>query len=262
MSVTTPYTYVDELALSTDQHNRNVYSTNAGEGIYSEINGGVDSFSSSFKVQEEHVRPEQATRARQEFAVESLDFFTDAMSENDGDKYRPIAGCSARVHVPYDASLSLWQWSAFIHPYKVRGVITGFDQNDDPTGYTSRTSDVFIRASLNGTALHHTKRTIPTSSIFQTTKTTSGDSSGRVDSFERRACLQFDMSHLQQDVTAGWHDLTLTIYMEPLVNTDGSLFVQRYYGGLFSDDASNLVDHVIYHRVSFGIRSARVLTLL
>ena len=262
MAVTTPYTYVDNQTLDPDEHNKNVYSTTPGEGIYSEINGGVNTFSSAFKVEEEHVRPEQATRARQEFAVESLDFFTDAASETDGDKYRPVPGCAARVHVPYEASLSLWQWSVFIHPYKVRGQVFGYDQGGDINSVSSRTSDVFIRASLNGTPLYHTKRTIPTSSIFTASINSSGDLTGAVNSFEPRACLQFDMSHLQTDVTAGWHDLTLEIYMEPLINDSGSLFKWPYYGVMFSNVSEDLVDHVIYHRTSFGIRNARVLTLL
>jgi len=264
MSVTTPYVYTNNQVLNPDEHNKNVYSKTPGEGIYSEINGGIDSYASTFKVEAEHVRPEQVTRARREFAVESLDLFSNAVSETDNGSFRPVAGCAVKVHVPYNASLSLWQWSIFIHPFKWRVSSHVRDSDEETTGFTQTKSNMIIRASLNGDQLPHTERQLPTSAVWEATRNSSGDSVGIMDSFEARACLQYDMCHLQTDVSAGWHDLTLRVYIEPLVDSGGGLYNYPYHSAVSASDGSDVVltSHVLYQRVSFGIRNARVLTIL
>ena len=258
MTVTTPYSYVNGQVLDPDGHNGNVYSTTPGQGVVSEINGGLNTFTSDFKIQKEHVWPEQATRARQESALESIDVFSDAFSETGDTIYRAVAGCAVRMYLPYASTLSLWQWSVFVHPFHVLPVT---DNNEgQPPSVTSVSSNIFIRARLNGTNLDHTKRPLPTTAVYTRTNTPAYT----MDAQESRFSLQFDMSHLQEDVSAGWHDLSLTMYMEPLFDGEDenrALYtspVNRLIGPL----SSTSFGHTFYQRASFGIRNARVLTLL
>tara|TARA_R100000808_G_scaffold909_1_gene4330 strand:- start:379 stop:1152 length:774 start_codon:yes stop_codon:yes gene_type:complete len=257
MAVTTPYNYFNRQILDTEKHNENVYSTNSGQGIVSEINGGINTYSADYRVQKEHVWPEEAVRARQDFALESLDYFSNAMSENDDTSYRAVAGCSTRVYVPYSSTLSLWQWSAFIHAFKVRTSNVGeLDDDDQLVTATTVAPNVFIKAFLNGSALEHTKRTIPTSATYRTTNTATAFVDGHVQ--ESRFALQFDMSHLQETVASGWHDLALRIYMEPVLKVTTSATDE----GGFYEGAIGSSNCTFHHRVSFGIRNARVLTIL
>jgi hypothetical protein len=251
MAVTTPYNYFNRQILDTEKHNGNVYSTNSGQGIVSEINGGINTYSSDYRIQKEHIWPEEAVRTKKDFAIESVDYFSDAMAQTDDTTYRAVAGCATRVYVPYDATLSLWQWSAFIHPFKIRGTTSAAG---DPANVA--TASVFVKAFLNGVSLEHTKRTIPTTAVYRDDNESFAGTDRRVQ--EQRFSLQFDMSHLQENVTAGWHDISLKLYVEPILDPNTSAAGEEtLLSGKVGDESC-----VFHHRISFGVRNARVLTIL
>jgi hypothetical protein len=254
MAVSTPYVYVDGQVLDVDGHNGNIYSDIPGQGIISEINGGLDNYATGYKIQKEHVWPEEASRVRKESAIEPLDVFSDAFCDNDSNYYRNVAGCSARVYLPYSATLCLWQWSIFIHSFRP---LHSHVVNDGQTkSVTNVDSEMYIRASLNGSRLTHTRRRIPFTAVVE--RFNDGTTTYDLSCTEARCALQFDMSHLQENPSAGWHDISLQMYMEPLLETDGSgLLTERVHRAIAGETVHN-----IYSRLSFGIRSARVLTLI
>ena len=260
MAVTTPYNYFNRQILDTEKHNSNVYSTNSGQGIVSEINGGINTYSADYRIQKEHVWPEEAVRGSKDFALESIDVFSDALAEGDEVAYRAVAGCATRIYVPYDCSLNLWQWSAFIHAFKIRTS----DTTEEGQSATTIAPNVFVKAFLNGSALEHTKRTIPTTTTYRDDDKLIATL--EVNSQEDRFALQFDMSHLQENVSAGWHDLALRIYIEPVLepySDPSSTEAPSFYKALLNDGTgTGDQSYTLHHRVSFGIRNARVLTIL
>lgn len=277
MTVSTPYNYVNGLTLDTLGHNQNIYTPDNGVGIMSEANGGIGTTNlhSTFQVSDEHVWPREVCRGQQEFLVDTVDYFSDAfsdISENSsafsaGD-FRPIIGGSVRIYVPYDVSLALWEWSFFFSPFKI------FTEAD-MAALRSRNFDMSIKARLDGSALQHTQRAIPQSVLLGI----SGSSGNRkvedrpataaTETFEttRRepaVSMQWDMNHMETNVSAGWHSLDLMIYMSPVIDrsldeNEGILIakVKRKVG-----QKSATFNHKFYQRLTFGIRNARVLTIL
>jgi len=267
VSVSTPYNYFNRQVLDPDKHNENIYSNSAGQGIVSEINGGLDSPVADFRIQKEHVWPEEATRQRQEAAVETLDVYSNAFSDTGETTYVPVAGCSVRLHMPYAATLALWQWSAFVHVFRPHTTSIFRDTRVATVGSTSK---AFIKAKLDGSSLSHTIRPLPTTVEHAKYD---GGTFGVLRSNEARSALYFDMSHMQETVLSGWHDLTLTLYLENLL--DSTTASGLYEGNivpvseefkvsrLFNpNDPEGGHDYTFYNRVSFGIRNARVITLL
>ena len=82
---------------------------------------------------------------------------------------------------------------------------------------------------------------------------------------EKMAAMCWDMSHMQEDVSAGWHDLNLTIYMEQLqsqLGSNGGGPVEQSYSVSKGGFSGSSTKHYLFHRASFGVRNARVLTIL
>jgi len=270
MAVTTPYDYIDNQELEPDGHNKNVYSKTPGQGIMSEANGGLDTFHASFAVKQEHVWPEEAVRVRQDAATETIDIFSEAHADSGEDvTFRPVAGCSTKVYMPYAATLALWEWSVFISEAHVH-IHTADSYTHEPTAtfvpLNSSTPAMFIRARLispSGTVteIDHTLRHLPKTLGFNATSGITG-----FKNYEARSCFHFGMHHLQETVTAGWHELSLTLHQEPVTiepigesaeRTQYEVSINRSLGKL-----TDFYDHLVYQRASFGIRNARVLTLL
>tara|TARA_R110000824_G_scaffold40851_5_gene122027 strand:- start:2395 stop:2616 length:222 start_codon:yes stop_codon:yes gene_type:complete len=73
------------------------------------------------------------------------------------------------------------------------------------------------------------------------------------------------MHHLQETLSAGWHELSLTLHQEQVLDNSAG----DNSSDLYSDVITRVIghtnterEHVFYQRASFGIRNARVLTLL
>ena len=258
MAISTPYSYVNGQRLDVDAHNKNIYAAPYGQGLMSEINGGlVYDNSKGATVSKEHVWPEEVLRARQESSVRTVDFYSDAFSDTGDTSFTPIPGGTVRVYVPYDCSACLWQWSAFVHcwlPYRERY------SSEDGADYSIVAEDkpkAILKAKLDGTFLTHTYRRVPIAVVYSNDVSTS---SGRIAVLESRSALQYDMCHLQENVSAGWHELNLSLYMEE--NRDESNASGIYEGRLINSTGLELNTYEFHNRVSFGVRNTRVLTLL
>ena len=211
--------------------------------------------------------------------LDTVDYFSDAFSDvseasttQSAGTYRPVTGCSARIYVPYDVSVALWEWSFFFSPFRI------FTESDE-IALRGRSFDMSIRARLDGTALGHTRRAVPHSVLLGITKgpgkrkvkdrpeTSSVTTTHTFESLRREPALsmQWDMNHMATNVSAGWHSLDLTLYMSPVIDASGdenegilTAEVDRKVGARKTAE----FDHKFYQRLSFGIRNARVLTIL
>lgn len=258
MAISTPYTYVNGQRLDVNGHNENIYAAPAGQGLMSEINGGLVYEGHTYRktVLKEHVWPEEVVRARQEGSVRTLDFHSDAFSDTGEATFTPVPAGTVRVYIPYDCSACLWQWSAFVHcwlPYRER-----YSVEDESFGAAEDKPKAILKAKLDGTFLTHTYRRLPIAVVYS--KDT-GTNSGRIAVLESRSALQYDMCHLQENVSAGWHELSLNLYMEENRDSDNASGI--YEGPLLKmTDADFNPTYEFHNRVSFGVRNTRVLTLL
>jgi len=255
MSVILPYSYVNGTTLNTDGHNRNVYTDTPHEGVMSTANGQLHStnFNPGFEVKSEHIHPEEVIRGRQDSGLETLDYFSDGIGEVAETTFVNVAGCGVKVYIPYNITLAMWQWTFFFSDFRTLTVENPDDQTPEFID-----ADIIVRASLNGSPLLHTMRSLPQTS-------TDGLSKDLASTAEKRASMSWDMCHMQEDVSAGWHDLNLTIYMEQFLhqvgNKAGSSFqaAGSFKKGGFSASSTQ---YYLFNRASFGVRSARVLTIL
>ena len=262
MAVSTPYPYPAGQVIDPDGHNENVYSKNSGKGIQSEANGGLTSFKTGFEVQKEHIWPEEVVRVRQDAALETIDVFSEAHADSGDVVFRPVAGCSAKVYVPYAATLALWEWSVFISEAHVYLHLVDGALGSAPT--KTAAPAMFIRARIidaagTVTEISHTQRHLPKTLGLKT-----GFTGANI--YEERACLHFGMHHLQESVAVGWHEISLTLHQDPVTieSTTSETQREQYAGDLKKTLGAEegTYEHVFYQRASFGIRNARVLTLL
>tara|TARA_R110001583_G_scaffold13263_2_gene57421 strand:+ start:6011 stop:6829 length:819 start_codon:yes stop_codon:yes gene_type:complete len=261
-------TYSDGAILDTDAHNRNIYTVETSDqGIASVANGGIDNNNmdpSGLTLSPEHIQTEQGVRVRQEFMLESIDCFQDRFGTSDthtvpatapGDYWKNVPGCGIRFFLPYKATVLL-QWSFFISPYRVMRFDGPYVDGDDTIrGVKTKEAKMLVAARYDSQLLRHTERGVPFSGFFRRP----GDPSDidRItqssNGLPNKRCVYWDMSHLVQGALAGWHELNLAVYMEKLSASESYTW---------SSIAGEVVGPTYFmQRLSFGVRSARVLIL-
>ena len=257
-TISSSYTYVDNTTLEPDEHNKNVYTDSNNEGIMSTANGELDSanLSPTFKVQPEHVHPEEATLMRQDSMRETIDCFQNAFARAPADTYYlhtapnsvwvPVPGCSLRFYQPYAASFGLLSWSFFVEGYiPITGTVPA------TTWSTSSAPVVGVAGFLDGSPIIHSRRNLPRTDAL----ITDSDPCLVDTSAESRACLWFDQCHLIESVSKGYHDFQLMLYMDIVDATAADVQFERNVETLE-------VSSRIFQRASFGIRNAKVVTFL
>jgi len=249
MTIVKDFDYTTGVKLDVDGHNDNVYSTSVDHGIMSTANGriGASGLPTGFECEKEHVWPGEVFRGHQDFQYETAHYFSDVASESATELYIPVAGCALRVYMPYDVTFALWQWSFHFS--------CGLPQIDQP--WDGDASDrvepiIRIKASYDGTELEHTRRQAPLTAYILNSPGTSFETK----QYENYLSRPYDMAHMVTSVSAGWHEIQLNVYMENF--TDEFEFVTVLPG----PTASTSIAHDVFSRASFGIRNARVLTVL
>jgi len=263
--VVTPYTYLDGRKLTTD-HNKNIFSADGDEGIMSEPNGGLssDNLASDFLVRKEHVHPEEVVRSRQNHAVTTMDYMSDAVGNSSSDgAFTPIAGSSVRIYLPYDTSVALWQVSLFYSSWRVYQIIEGGSDDD-----TIHTKDIFVKLFVDGRAMDHTWRNLPLSVPIDKDHYADADDArdpdvGDLDkTYEGLSGTGYlDLTHMDQNVSAGWHSVTAKLFMESTYTGAGDP-LKAWYDIRYTLDHPWVNEISYSHRATFGFRNARVLTLL
>lgn len=278
--ITTSYTYTDGLTLDPDGHNQNIYDASqpAPNGIMSTANGGLssDNLGTNFKAQPEHIQTEQVSIARAESARERIDCFIDGFGKGGAsqtynvanapqEQWTAVPGCALRFYQPYDARVALWQWSMFFHAARVSIMAVA---GDDTINGIKETPEMGLAMMLDGVLLDHTRRTTknPLLGIENTASAPDPQFPVGYNNGGGRTADYWDMCHMSEGLTRGWHDLQLVVFMERL-NLENVYIKHKPIrcgiavttGG--PTDAAFCVIK-LGMRVTFGFRNARVLTLL
>lgn len=262
MSTITPATvYPNGAALSVNGHNANVYSTTAGQGILSEPNGGlnINNLDPTFVLRDEHVMPEEAVFARADSSTLPMDIYNNAFGIRDDDdpSYVPVAGLCERVYVPFTVSVAIWQWSFYAAPWHAYLFRTDTQDAEIPP--------MSIRVFLDGVESAAHRRNFPIGGQVVRNPTEETTNS---DNYEHLVPLWFDISKMSKNVTKGFHDLVVKLYLPRVVfnptnsksGTYSEELVWPIAGGRFSPSSAvedKYYDATIHSRMTFGTRSVR-----
>lgn len=256
-TITPSTTYTNGAALDIAGHNANVYSTTSGKGILSEPNGGLEQanldpgsvlpFRAAFAIADEHVMSEEAVIARQESTTTPMDLFSNAFGDigQTEDSLREksfvtIAGVAIRVHVPYDVSFMVWQWSFFASVFRA-------DLEDLPR------DAIIIRAYIDGQPVSAFTRPLVVSALLAPFG--SGKSYPVQNDHEDSTAMWYDFSKLSTNVSAGYHELSVKVYMERQNKRTTMVEAAGIIPG--AADPTDSYEYSVLSRATFGVRNAR-----
>tara|TARA_R110002020_G_scaffold335038_7_gene550232 strand:- start:63 stop:821 length:759 start_codon:yes stop_codon:yes gene_type:complete len=250
-TINTPYTYPAGTTLEPASHSENIWGE-VSRGLMSTLNGYLDinNFDVKFRIRPDHVMPEQAAIGRQEWDIHETTIFSNGAGTGTAASTARfnVPGCSIRFYQPYAANIALLQWSYFISTTKWL-----IDRLEGLGGELA--PDLHTVVQFDGSDIYHTKRILPRSMSY--------DTSGggvRMLNNEAHSALWFDMSDLQFNLAKGWHELRLQMVMQPVVDLDSQIFTEEIalkFGKSFRE-----YDYYMHQKAAFGIRNARVLTML
>ncbi len=264
MATITPATTYPAGALNIAGHNANVFSTTAGQGVMSEPNGGlgIANLDPAFVVRDEHVMSEEAVMAKAEGLTMPMDVYNNAfaMREEDDPVFVPIGGLCQRVYIPYNVSAVVWQWSFYVavwRPFMVRTFEDQFLGADIP--------QVSVRLFIDGVEYQAFRRPLPVSADLFLSSVAGVGASGSADAqinYENVSAVWYDISKLQTAVTAGYHELSIKLYM-PRVHfnndedeTQTQVGVTRFATTPVNDGDVTVLS-TVHTRVTLGSRSVR-----
>ena len=272
--VVLPYTYVDGHTLDAEGHNRNLFDPARGNGVYSELNGGIEggNLSSDFEVTPDLVQPEQVTFARAYGAVSTLDNMGDVNLNNQEDsaestlKNQALPGCGIRVYLPFAASMVLWEVSYFWHVAKFKP--PNFGGDNDPVA--AEPPNIITRMYVDGVGHFHTQRGYP-ATLFQNDDqvsfvdqaTANRQDQQRLTTTERALSQHHDIAHLSLSLSAGWHEMYLAFFVQPRATSNANPITLDDLRGFAGTGAENAVKNVhLESRWTVGCRNARVCAFL
>ena len=255
MAVITPNTtYPNGAALPVAGHNANIYQAAAGRGIMSEPNGNLQvvNLDAAFTIRDEHVMPEEAVIARMDGSTIPMDVYNNAFGIRDDDDpvYVPIAGLGQRLYIPYDMTAVVWQWA--LHISVVRPWINDVEDQEGP-----ELSNMGVRVFIDGVEQPTYRRTFPA-----TLSLTGNVGLNMIfKDYEHTSQLWYDFALLQNNVTAGFHELTVKLYLPRVTyGSEEVLFFapMASFTGVIPDPADpDTVECTMHTRISFGARSVR-----
>tara|TARA_R110000751_G_scaffold74682_4_gene150814 strand:- start:3635 stop:4354 length:720 start_codon:yes stop_codon:yes gene_type:complete len=236
--VSFPYTATNGSALDIDGLNRDIDSNTNGHSVYGELRGNVEfaNLHSTFQARAEHIAPGETSRHAFSHGREPLEYFQDVFSPAEvAGTFVPVAQASCRVYLPYAASVVLWWAQTFTHCWRLKERISDDLTNPAPS--------ILIRCYRGTTSQSFTTRLLP-----ETINVASNNYAKYNDDLTRH----YSLCMMDENVSAGWHDMTLRLYMDPNEGID--LLDLNLLGGNVAVPAN--------HKVVFGTRNAGVIALL
>jgi len=261
LAVITPNTTYPAGPFVVAAHNANIYSTTSGRGVMSEPNGGLQvvNLDAAFMVKDEHVMPQEAVVAQMDGTTIPMDVYNNAFGIRDDDDpaYVAIAGLGQRVYVPYTMAAVLWQWS--FHVSVFRPYMFNLDNQQAGADLAAMT----LRCFIDGVEQQAHRRGLPVSADVLLGTSFTGTASDDTN-YEQVCQLWFDITKLQQNVAAGYHELTIKLYLPRLTFNPGNLdpnpdeLSVDATTALFSPDGdTDAVSATLHTRISFGTRNVR-----
>jgi|DEB19_MinimDraft_3_1074340.scaffolds.fasta_scaffold00851_5 hypothetical protein len=250
-TITPSTTYPDGTTLNVTGHNANIYSTVAGKGILSEPNGGLQqvNLDAAFQVRADHVMAEEAVRARQDSLTTPMDIYSNGFGtllDVDGN-YVAIGGLCHRAYIPFDVDALVWEWSFFLAAF--RPAVTA----KETAGGAAYTPDVVFRVYVDGTEFPAMRRQPPVSARVSSTISETANA-------EAVSANWYDFTHLQKNVSKGFHDVAVKVYIQPPVDQDTKLSLDVIMPGNWISPTYGPTDEVagtLHQRVTLGTRSVR-----
>jgi hypothetical protein len=247
-TITPQTTYTDGALLDIANHNANVYSVTPGRGVMSEPNGGLEQANliTGFTVRAEHIMSEEAVSARADSLTMPMDIYSNGfgMANDVEANYVAVAGLCQRTYIPFNISALVWEWSFFIAAFRPAIGIENITVRPN----------LDMRVFIDGVEYPSMRRPVPISADILAGTATLFD-------FEQIAANWYDFALLQENVSQGYHELAVKLFMErptdpstdetPTVDVSGALFGP--------DQAGTDVECKIYTRISYGTRSARAI---
>ena len=259
MSVRIPYAYTDGSTFSPTDHNTNIYDvgTSGGEenGILSALNGGVVAadFNSGFEILRESVQPGEGIIVEGSMVTHSNDFYDDVFGDFESATFLKIPGRGLRIDLPWDGDV-LWNIQCYIST----------DHFSQAIDAVEKRPDLLLRPTIDGSAVTALTRGVPVTTMLDASSTpfetyeglysTSGVPTSNAT--EARRASRYAMSWLSQGLSAGPHEIALTLYMEK-VATVNKILVSYFANG----DTSVNSPIEAHCRVTFGISHVTALPM-
>jgi hypothetical protein len=191
---------------------------------------------------------EEAVLARSESSTVPMDIFSNGfgVTDNDDKAYVTVAGLAQRVYIPFDISALVWEWSFFLAPFKVTAV----------TATAHETYDFEFRVEVDGVNIETARRFAPN------TAANSGIGAVAIEfvNRERVGCTWYDLSYLQKNVSKGWHEISVKLYLQrPQWLTAIGVVPGSWYGPDQAETETGNVGVFLHSRATFGTRSCRAI---
>jgi len=245
--------------------NQDFFDTTSPNGIHSEPNGGMnsDNVSTSFEIQAEHVLEGEAVGGKTSGGVRKVDYMSDLFGEEGTNPttatHVVVHKCAVRKYVPYNVSLLIWDVTFFRSIFRFKKITEGEVVTEH---------GVTTRVSVDGTAIPHTLRHHPNTAWPDTYPPSASPPGNNIESsFESYTADFLHVQHVQNNVSAGWHECTLELFMESTNDaTSGSTqhLVKSMIDVEQADNAySNAgVEVDLHNRITFGSRNASIWYIL
>jgi hypothetical protein len=255
MAVITPNTtYPNGAVLPVANHNANIYTTTSGRGIMSEPNGGLQvvNLDAAFTVRDEHIMPEEAVVARMDGTTIPMDVYNNAFGIRDDEDpvYVALAGLGQRVYVPYAMAAVLFQWS--FHVSVFRPFMNNEENQNGPD-----LAKIAVRVFVDGVEQPAWRRNFPVSAQVDLTNDTFINQ-------EQICPLWFDLSYLDIGVAAGYHEISVKLYLprlsynpQDLDPNPSELTIPVPLSAFSPSGTADTVNCTVHTRISFGVRNVR-----
>ena len=268
--VVLPTTFIDGQVLPVDDLNKALYSKTPGDGVYSEPNGGIqlqatENGSTDFRLRQEHLQPEQVVKTRFDGGWHTLDNMSD-VSGNTSSKANDVnvgqtqglPGCGLRVYVPFRAAAVRWNVSFFFYVAKWLGLTEDAQDNLYSEGGSIQTF-LFV----DGEEKPRWRREFPMTWFKRAVADyTTGSSTENPAPYSTEAeqASHMNLSYLQTDVSAGFHEAYLGFYVKPTRSSAGGIAKYSRTTILAANKSGFTVARnlELYQRLGIGCRNARV----
>ena len=239
--ITRFYTMNDGAVLAPAFLNADIHSGVGGRGVVSEPNGGLDpnNFDATFELERHLIYPGEAVRVQQDGSRESLDYVDKAFGQSDDTNFVPIAGVATRFYLPYACTAMLCEWQFF---YSLWRSTSNIDGDPPPPAPVVRT-----KSFLDGNPLQHTVAGTP-----ETIFCIPGPPVAITRNHEHLMAENRFGTHLELNVSAGWHEINVQLYMAPQPGTEDLLLLT----------GKSAVPVELDHRLTVGFRNARLVPFL
>lgn len=246
--------------------NTDFYSGTSGQGIMSEGNGGMEllNLDTSFEMQAEHILEGQVGNGMAYGEIRKIDYCSDIFGDDETDptaaEHITVWQMAIRQYIPYNVSILFWDTACFRSLFRYMKMVVVDMAYDSTTEFALAT-----RMTIDGTVIPHTRTEHPntawTTDAWPPAATNKGTLSCVTEDDTAHWLHTF---HMQEDVSAGWHECVLELYMQ---STEGEASGSATFTALGYTDITGNARTVdtpthVHNRITFGPRAGNTFWML